>query len=84
MPREIVHPAPLWQKGVFHQEWGHVRNGLYQKKALIPAAIFLYGGLLCFGAYADRRCLFVYQKHDPRSVELPWEQDFRSKYLAHH
>jgi hypothetical protein len=31
-------------------------------------------------AYADRRCLYIYQKHDPRTVYLPWEKDFIAKH----
>lgn len=84
MPREIVHPAPFWARGVFHSEWSHVRAGLYNRRAAILAAASLYAGVFALGAYADRRCLYVYQKHDPRTVELPWEQDFRAKYMSHH
>eukprot|EP00461_Guttulinopsis_vulgaris_P000345 UN00345 len=84
MPREIIHPVPFHSKGLFVGEWAHVRSGFWNKRTAFVAGATFYTFLFSLAAYADRRCLSVYQRHDPRAVELPWEQEFRSKYMSHH
>lgn len=82
--REIIFPTPFWQKSIYNTEWSHNRSGFITKPTAVLAGVFFFTGILGFGAYADRRCLYVYQKHDPRLVQLPWEQEFRDKYLSSH
>jgi hypothetical protein len=80
MPTEIMHPAPLWQRGFYHAEWAHLRTGFNQARTMFPAFTSFGIFMASLYAYADRRCLYIYQKHDPRTVYLPWEKDFIAKH----
>ena len=76
MTREIIHPVPLWQRSGIVQEWG---PNLLAPKSRRGGALFALTfsfTLLSLFSYVDRRCLYVYQKHDPRKVNLPWEAEF--------
>lgn len=80
MTREIIHPTPLWQKSFTAAEWGQFRNAPQSRVSGLFMGITLGVTLFSLFSYADRRCLYVYQKHDPRKVELPWENDFKAAH----
>ena len=81
MPTEIIHPTPLWQRGFYHAEWSHARTGYNSARMVFPGLVAYTGVMTAIYAYAERRCLYIYQKHDPRAVYLPWEKQF---VAAHH
>lgn len=80
MPTEIIHPTPLWQRGLYHGEWSHTRVGFNNARNMYPAMAAFGLTMTAVYAYAERRCLYIYQKHDPRTVYLPWEKDFIAKH----
>jgi len=59
MPTEAVEPTPKWMDTPFH---GHYRKHFLGSK--VPRALTVltfFGFMASFVAYADRRCLYIYQ-----------------------